>query len=607
MSASEPAKPAPKAPPPDPQDELRHEKDEQQRRLQGMLRIAKSLNTSRDPRAAMQEMVEEISLLLHADRTTIYELQDGVLKGLAVQGDPHTQISLPLNQGIAGLVAYSKRPINVKDAYLHPAFNPLFDQLNGYRTRSVLCVPMLDQNQQVLGVVQAMNKENGGYFTPDDEMLLCTLAMQAAITLKALELQLRLYQNNLELDEQKQQLSQRVQELAFLGPNEQALAEASSTEEIAQSLLPHLAELAQCNETALLIAGPEDEKTIYFQEIGLDRPLRILRRQKSDHILMQSFLQQSGFLFDCPDDFDKQGISLDLGFNVTLRTAVTLPIFEGDQCLGAIGFFNFKKANSRDLGENHRFVELIAAQLGRAIARVNRQITAQQRDRMMTIGQMMSSVMHDLRGPLANISLYAQMLQEPTDPDEQKLISDTIVRQVQHITSMANEVLTFAQGKSDILIGKVRPEQFMQAVHEQLENEFRAHHIELRLNLISHEPVWFDQNKILRAVTNIARNARQALNDHGCFTLTFNTGHCDFGGESHPCCIITCSDDGPGVPEQIREHLFDAFTTAGKEGGTGLGLAIAKRMIEEHQGRIRCETETGKGTSFIIEIPQDGR
>jgi signal transduction histidine kinase len=69
-------------------------------------------------------------------------------------------------------------------------------------------------------------------------------------------------------------------------------------------------------------------------------------------------------------------------------------------------------------------------------------------------------------------------------------------------------------------------------------------------------------------------------------------------------CEIVISDNGKGIPEQIRNTLFEPFVTFGKTRGTGLGTAIVKSIVEAHHGRIRFETVTDKGTSFFITLPK---
>ena len=69
--------------------------------------------------------------------------------------------------------------------------------------------------------------------------------------------------------------------------------------------------------------------------------------------------------------------------------------------------------------------------------------------------------------------------------------------------------------------------------------------------------------------------------------------------------VIVVQDNGPGIPVDIRENLFESFVTQGKKQGTGLGLAIVKKIVEDHKGSITFETETGKGTSFTLRMPVD--
>ena len=117
---------------------------EQEARLEGLVRIAANLTASREPKKAMAAIVNDISALLHAARTTISDLRrdERLLRGLAVQGSGHLEVGIPLGTGIAGQVALKNRSINLKDAYQHPHFDPKFDKLTGSKR---CCVPMRTQ------------------------------------------------------------------------------------------------------------------------------------------------------------------------------------------------------------------------------------------------------------------------------------------------------------------------------------------------------------------------------------------------------------------------------------------------------------------------------
>jgi signal transduction histidine kinase len=67
--------------------------------------------------------------------------------------------------------------------------------------------------------------------------------------------------------------------------------------------------------------------------------------------------------------------------------------------------------------------------------------------------------------------------------------------------------------------------------------------------------------------------------------------------------VLHVSDNGPGIPEELRDTLFDAFVTHGKKKGVGLGLAIAKSIVEAHSGTITFDTSMGQGTTFHVRLP----
>ena len=66
---------------------------------------------------------------------------------------------------------------------------------------------------------------------------------------------------------------------------------------------------------------------------------------------------------------------------------------------------------------------------------------------------------------------------------------------------------------------------------------------------------------------------------------------------------ICVQDNGPGIPEDIKDRLFEPFVTSGKKGGTGLGLAIAKSIVEAHGGQILCQSTPGSGAAFYVRLP----
>lgn len=574
--------------------------DQQQERLDGMLRIAGNLGASREPRKAMKAMVVEISRLLKADRTTIYELHrsEGMLKGLAVESEASLEVGVPVGRGIAGIVAERGRVINLKDAYLHPAFDPKFDKLTGYRTRSMLVVPMRNPRREIIGVVQVLNKETG-YFTVDDEALLKALAAQAAITLDALRLQLKLNISNTELRDLSRQLRQKVRELEFLFDNEREIAEAVDARDLADRVLKLASRVARCEAAALYLPDPETGQGPAWLRGPSQEPVETIERVEVGDGVLGRIASRGEALVLSGNAFATHDIPRRLGGShaMVVRDAVCAPLSDGDDAIGALALLNRRNADRRDDDEDRQLAVLLAGQLGRAVARLSARRDAQQKDRLMTIGRMLSGVLHDLRGPMALISGYTQLMADTDDPDERGDMASAILRKITLFNDMTKEVMGFARGERTVLCRKVYLDKFVRAVREQVEPEFTERGVGFEVvDRTAKGMSWFDERKLLRVVTNIARNARQAMGTQGRFVWTIEDT--PEGGTR-----FSLKDNGPGIPKKIRARLFDAFTTEGKKGGTGLGLAIVRRIVEDHGGTIRFETRTGQGTEFIITLP----
>jgi signal transduction histidine kinase/putative methionine-R-sulfoxide reductase with GAF domain len=580
----------------------------QQRRLSGMVTIAGTLARSRDPKRAMRAIVSEVSALLDAERTTIYEYRrdEQMLKGIAVQGETSIEVGVPVGQGVAGLVAANGRSINLKDAYLHPAFDPRFDKATGYRTRSMLCVPMTTPGGELFGVVQVMNKRDD-YFTRDDQFLLEALATQAAITLSALHLQVRLDAKNIELQELASDLKQRVAELELLHAIELRMADAPDVQTLCGRVLSESAAVVKCEAAAVFlpeehdvgpiyVAGPPDGLALYTMprvEVGEGTLGRAAGR--GVNVLATRIEASNGSGDEHADDHAEP--SLGRGQPFDARDVLAVPLHDGETALGAFALVNRRGLHRRRREDDEQLAELIAAQLARGVARLRERQSARSRDRLMTIGQMLSGVLHDLRGPMAVISGYSQLIADQEDLDERIEMAGAIRRQVSLFNDMTREVMSFVRGERTVFSRRVYLSKFVDQVRELNLQEFQEHGIDF---VVQNESVtglgFFDEPKMLRVVTNIARNARQAMSPPGrfCWRLV----DMEEGGT-----LFELSDTGPGIPEGIRDRLFDAFTTSGKEDGTGLGLAIVRRIVEDHGGTVSFTTAVGQGTTFFVRLP----
>jgi HD-GYP domain-containing protein (c-di-GMP phosphodiesterase class II) len=149
------------------------------RKLESILDVAKAMTAERELQPLLEMIMREAAAVVEADRCSLFTVdrERGELVSAVAHGTG--RIRIPLGAGIAGAVAASRTPVRIADAYADPRFNREVDHATGYRTGSILCVPMLSTTREVVGVIQALNRRDGP-FTEEDEELLVALGGQAA-------------------------------------------------------------------------------------------------------------------------------------------------------------------------------------------------------------------------------------------------------------------------------------------------------------------------------------------------------------------------------------------------------------------------------------------
>lgn len=161
----------------------------QRRQVESLLRVAGALSAQLDLDTLIQTIMAKACEIMDADRATLFlldrdtnELWSKVAQGLDV-----AEIRFPADKGIAGHVATSGETLNIQDAYESDLFNPEIDKKTGYRTKTILCMPIRASDGKVMGVTQVINKSTG-IFTKEDEDLLAAFSSQGAIALENAQL-----------------------------------------------------------------------------------------------------------------------------------------------------------------------------------------------------------------------------------------------------------------------------------------------------------------------------------------------------------------------------------------------------------------------------------
>lgn len=395
-------------------DFLEYEKEvtEQINRLNYLIEITKRVNSTIDIDELLKIILEIALEITNADRGTVYLVDEmtGELWSKVLQGDEIREIRLKIGQGIAGYVAQTGEVINLIDAYQDPRFNPEVDRKTGYRTKTMLCQPIKDKNDKIVGVFQLINKKDG-VFTKKDEEMLSALSIHASI----------------------------------------AIQNAKMAQELVNS------------------------------------------------------------------------------------------------------------------------------------------------ERLAVIGRMASSIIHDIKNPMTTIKAYAQVIRKKIGEGETIQLVDEVIRQIDRLVNMAQEILDFSRGVTSINFAKIKLGDFLDGVVAFLARDFERNKIEIEKNFEFDDEVEIDVDKMTRVVFNIAHNSRDAMPEGGKFIVkTWREDDFFF---------MQFTDTGKGMPEEVKKKLFEPFVTYGKKHGTGLGMAITKKIVNEHKGDIFVESELGKGTTITIKLP----
>jgi signal transduction histidine kinase len=250
-----------------------------------------------------------------------------------------------------------------------------------------------------------------------------------------------------------------------------------------------------------------------------------------------------------------------------------------------------------------RLVTLITARAAIALENLAYQKELIETERLAALGTMAGMLVHDFRGPLTLIRGWAETLSDgEVPPAEVAVRARAIVEAADRLERMTGETLDFARGAEKLARRSVSLSVLLGEIAAGLEQELPGLVVERHLELASGRRAALDVDKIRRAVTNVAANAREAMGGAGRFQLHARI-------ETEPAqLVLLLADDGPGVPVAIRERLFEPFVTHGKKRGTGLGLAVARRFVEDHGGRLELMASTPSGACgacFRITLPLD--
>ncbi len=226
----------------------------------------------------------------------------------------------------------------------------------------------------------------------------------------------------------------------------------------------------------------------------------------------------------------------------------------------------------------------------------NLQDMLNQQKHLSAMGEMVASMAHQVRTPLATAILYASQMSSPAlDAEKRQRFSQKILERLQYLERQVNDMLIFAKD------GRLAMETFSLAellnhLKEAVKDYTGNGGIDLQIsNTVKDDLMLGNENALRGALLNLLNNAVDAVGQSGCIHI--NVVQLD---DCQLCLVI--KDNGPGIAKELCQRIFEPFFTT-KTHGIGLGLAVVDSVVKAHGGRVEVESTLGLGTVFSLVLP----
>jgi signal transduction histidine kinase len=218
-------------------------------------------------------------------------------------------------------------------------------------------------------------------------------------------------------------------------------------------------------------------------------------------------------------------------------------------------------------------------------------------ERLATIGRMASSISHDLRHSLAAVMANAEFLSDNNRSSaERDELYHEVLMAVEDMTDLIDSLLEFSRTRESLRPTYGDLEEVVERSIQSVRANPDYHSVRITVHKDGATDGWFDSRKLERVFQNLLINA--------CEAVSPEKGHIRVDIHANKSAIeVRIADNGHGIPDLVRERLFEPFVSQGKENGTGLGLTVVQKIVQDHGGDVRVESTSSEGTVFLIVLP----
>ena len=557
--------------------------------IDALYRISSLGGKTEQPKEALQLILNEMVATFGANSGTIALINpdSGLLQIEVLHGVPEeaSRIELKPGQGVTGWVALHGKSLLAEDVRQEPRYFPLREAV-----RSEMAAPM-EERGQVIGVVN-LDSDTEHAFNRDDLKLFELLTAEASKVAR-----------NLWLIQQLKTKATQLESVLTIG---RRLVSKLELQEIIDSITFEARKIIECRLCAVFLLDADSDRIRLYSVRGSTRgfarlpPIPIdessigvaIRRKKQVEVL------------DLLKTEDHHAV-LDAIQSEGLVSQLASPIIYENEVIGVLNAYT---------GRQHRFnneeKNLFAAMAGLgAVAIQNarlykRVFESEERlrhnERLNALGLLASEVAHEIRNPLTVIKLLFQSLDLTFPEGDPRARDQTVIEEkLDHMESIVGRVLDFAKSSDEV---HTRCD-----LAHVLQNTLVLMRLKLeqsRIRLSCREPetsleVEGNPGQLEQVLLNLIFNAVQAMPNGGDLHIDLAPAA---DGTHGPRAELLVTDTGCGMPDHVRESIFDSFLT-GRNGGTGLGMAIVNRIVAGHHGTIEVVRSDSSGTTVRLTLP----
>jgi signal transduction histidine kinase len=263
------------------------------------------------------------------------------------------------------------------------------------------------------------------------------------------------------------------------------------------------------------------------------------------------------------------------------------------EIIGVLQLINSKNGFFTERDE----IFLAALSIHSAIALQNAENVARllQSERVHSLGKMANFLIQDIKKPILVSKRYSEHLLSKKLPAEISQVVEMILEQLNHVVDIVQTTSSYSEGKTVLRTLNVSLNNTLIDYASRIDNYVVSKSCRIVNEFDKDVTIRLDLKEFYQCYFHIIKNACDAMPEGG--TIYISTKR------EEKKVKIFFKDNGLGIPDSVKDKIFDPFVSYGKKEGTGLGLAITKKIVDAHNGKIEFESTTGIGTTFIITLP----